>query len=330
VGTSISKGELRKIMLHRYGFPVLLAVLIPVFGQTPTTLDLSTQSRNVDFSNFRFTRPLTTGSSLPPTCQIGQLFFNTAVAAGTNVFSCTAQDTWTAVGSGSNYTLPQATATTLGGVTISSNSGLNISSGGLSVNYGVGQNTTAQGNDSRIIGALQIAKNLSDLANVTAALANLKLTGASPLSISASTTGNAATATQLRVLPAGCAPGQYATGVGASGNASCAQIQSSDVSGLAAALSQMNSSIANLQATVQSLASVPTFVDFETPVGTVDGANATFVLNAAPSPPASLVLHRNGMTLSPGADYSLSGKSISFSQAAVPQSGDLLSATYRR
>jgi hypothetical protein len=314
---------------HRYALVVFLALAIPAFSQTPTTLDLSRQSRNADFSNFRFTRPLTTGSSLPTTCQIGQLFFNTAVSAGTNVFSCTAPDTWTAVGSGSNYTLPPATATTLGGVTIPSNSGLTISSGGLSVTYGVGINTAAPGNDSRIIGALQTTRNLSDLANVTAALGNLKLTGASPLPISAPTTGNAATATQLRAVPAGCAPGQFATGVAASGNANCAQIQTSDVSGLVAQLSQINSSIANLQATVQSLASVTTFVDFETPVGTVDGVNATFVLNAAPSPPASLILHKNGMTLSPGADYSLSGKTIIFLQAAVPQSGDLITAAYR-
>jgi hypothetical protein len=317
-------------MLHRYAVVVLLMLAAPAFGQTPTTLDLSTQSRNADFSNFRFTRPLTKGSSLPITCQIGQLFFNTAVPAGTNVFSCTAPDTWTAVGSGSNYTLPPATATTLGGVTIPSTSGLNISAGGLSVTYGVGQNTAAQGNDSRIIGALQTTRNLSDVANVTAALGNLKLTGASPLSISAPTTGNAATATQLKAVPAGCVPGQYATGVAVSGNATCAQIQTSDVSGLAAQLSQINSSIANLQATVQSLASVPTFADFETPVGTVDGVNATFVVNAAPSPSSSLVLHRNGMALSPGVDYSLSGRTIIFSPAAVPQSGDLLTASYRR
>jgi hypothetical protein len=292
---------------------VLLGPLtIPAFGQTATSIDLATQSRNPDFSKFPFTRPLTQGSNLPAACQVGQLFFNTAAPAGGNVLSCTLPGIWTAVGSAFNYILPQATATTLGGVTIPSASGLTVSAGGLLVSYGTGQNTAAQGNDSRITGALQAGKNLNDLSNVTTALQNLKLTGASPLSISASTTGNAATATRLATLPTGCVAGQYATGVAASGNASCAQVQFSDVAGLSATISQMNSSIASLTAqvnsltaTVQSLASAPTFVDFEAPAGTVDGVNATFVLNAAPSPASSLVVHRNGVTLSPGADYSL-------------------------
>jgi hypothetical protein len=117
-----------------------------------------------------------------------------------------------------------------------------------------------------------------------------------------------------------------------------------DVTGLLAAITQINSSIDNLtktvaahdaminslSATVQNLVSAPTFVDFEIPAGVVDGVNATFVLNAAPSPSSSLVLHRNGMALSPGVDYSLSGRTIIFSPAAVPQSGDLLTASYRR
>jgi hypothetical protein len=323
--------------LLRFVVVLFGALTIPVFGQTATSIDLATQSRNADFSKFPFTRPLTQASSLPAACQLGQLFFNTAAPAGGNVFSCTLPGIWTAVGSAFNYILPQATATTLGGVIIPAASGLSISAGGLSVSYGTGQNTAAQGNDTRITGALQASKNLTDLSNVSTALQSLKLTGTSTLSIAASTTGNAATATRLATLPTGCAAGQYATGVAASGNASCAQVQSSDVAGLSATLSQMNSSIASLTAqvnsltaTVQSLASAPTFVDFETPAGTVDGVNATFVLNAAPSPASSLVVHRNGVTLSPGADYSLSGKTIVFSTNAVPQTGDLLNAMYRK
>ncbi|MGI9072221.1 MAG: glycosyl hydrolase family 28-related protein [Bryobacteraceae bacterium] len=130
-------------------------------------------------------------------------------------------NTWTGVGSGYAYTLPQATSTTLGGVTIPSNSGLNISLSALSVIYGTGTNTAARGNDSRITGALQAANNLSDVSNSTTALQNLHLTGASPMSISASTTGNAATATRLAAAPASCVSGQYARGISADGTPAC-------------------------------------------------------------------------------------------------------------
>jgi maleate cis-trans isomerase len=208
---------------------IVLLVLLRVLGfaQITTTLNLSTQGRNADFSKFPFTRPLTLGSSLPSTCQVGQLFFNTAAPGGTNVYACPARDTWTAVGSGNNYTLPQASSTTLGGVMIGS--GLAIASGALSVNLGTVTGSVAAGDDSRIIGALQSGKNLSDVANAVTVLQNLRLAGANPLSISAPTTGNAATATRLLAAPTGCAAGQYATGMATSGNALCAQVQYSQI-----------------------------------------------------------------------------------------------------
>jgi outer membrane murein-binding lipoprotein Lpp len=134
-------------------------------------------------------------------------------------------------------------------------------------------------------------------------------------------------------------------------------IKISDVTGLSAALSQMNNSVDTLNArvndlsttvgnlstkidnlsttvntladTVANLVRVPTFVDFELPVGSMDGSNPVFVLNAAPTPPSSLVLYRNGIKLSPGFDYSLSGNTILFATGAVPQAGDLLTARYR-
>lgn len=79
---------------------VVLAILFafsPAFSQI-TTLNLGTQGRNADFSNLSFTRPVTVGTSLPPTCQMGQLFFNSAAAAGSNLFGCTAPNTWTLQG----------------------------------------------------------------------------------------------------------------------------------------------------------------------------------------------------------------------------------------
>jgi hypothetical protein len=74
----------------------------------------------------------------------------------------------------------------------------------------------------------------------------------------------------------------------------------------------------------------PTFVDDETPAGTVNGTNAVFTLVNAPSPSASLVLFRNGIRQRVGVDYTISGSTITFLAVAVPQSGDILVADYRR
>jgi hypothetical protein len=62
---------------------------------TSTTINLQTQSRNPDFSSFPFTRPVTVGTALPSTCQVGQLFFNSAASAGSNLYACTASNVWT-------------------------------------------------------------------------------------------------------------------------------------------------------------------------------------------------------------------------------------------
>ncbi len=71
------------------------------------------------------------------------------------------------------------------------------------------------------------------------------------------------------------------------------------------------------------------FVDSETPLGTVDGANATFTLGAAPNPAASLKLFRNGLLQKQGLDYTLTGNTITFLGNAIPQPGDVLLADYR-
>ena len=74
----------------------------------------------------------------------------------------------------------------------------------------------------------------------------------------------------------------------------------------------------------------PSFSDNETPAGAVNAVNVTFTLNFPPSPAASLVLFRNGLLMKSGTDYSLSGGVITFSSVSIPQTGDLLLASYRR
>ena len=71
------------------------------------------------------------------------------------------------------------------------------------------------------------------------------------------------------------------------------------------------------------------FADSEVPAGAVNGSNTVFTLAAAPSPAASLDLYRNGLLMLQGADYQISANTITFFLASIPESGDLLVASYR-
>lgn len=71
------------------------------------------------------------------------------------------------------------------------------------------------------------------------------------------------------------------------------------------------------------------WTDMEVPVGVVDGVNPVFWLNAAPAPPTSLQVYRNGLLLSGGVDYDLSGQTITFRPGAAPAPGDVIGCWYR-
>lgn len=73
----------------------------------------------------------------------------------------------------------------------------------------------------------------------------------------------------------------------------------------------------------------PGFVDLEVPSGAVNGSNTVFTITQAPSPAGSLQLYRNGILLKPGIDFTLSSTTITFGSLSVPQTGDLLQASYR-
>jgi hypothetical protein len=98
----MSSSELEGCELMRANSALFLLVLLlgQGFSQTITTLNLQTQSRNADFSNFPFTRLITVGAAVPATCQVGQLLFNTAAPAGQNIFGCIQRDTWIGFGVG--------------------------------------------------------------------------------------------------------------------------------------------------------------------------------------------------------------------------------------
>jgi hypothetical protein len=64
-------------------------------GRAQTWIDLSTQTKNADFSNFPSTKPVAVKSILPPVCSPGQILFNLTVSPGQNLFYCTSTNTWT-------------------------------------------------------------------------------------------------------------------------------------------------------------------------------------------------------------------------------------------
>jgi hypothetical protein len=57
------------------------------------------------------------------------------------------------------------------------------------------------------------------------------------------------------------------------------------------------------------------FADNEVPMGTIDGTNTVFTLAHAPDPAASLLLILNATVLTQGVDYTLIGKTITFTTA---------------
>ncbi|MBM3783961.1 MAG: hypothetical protein FJW30_06340 [Acidobacteria bacterium] len=73
----------------------------------------------------------------------------------------------------------------------------------------------------------------------------------------------------------------------------------------------------------------PGFVDHEVPTGSVNGSNAVFTLAQPPSPATSLALYRNGILQKPGIDFSVTGNTVTFAALSIPQTSDLLMASYR-
>ncbi len=72
------------------------------------------------------------------------------------------------------------------------------------------------------------------------------------------------------------------------------------------------------------------FVDNQTPNGTINGVNLVFSLGSVPSPASSLRLYKNGILLMQSVDYTVSGSAITFLNArSAPTAGDSLVSFYR-
>ncbi|MBV9939230.1 MAG: hypothetical protein JO150_12060 [Acidobacteriaceae bacterium] len=103
----------------------------------------------------------------------------------------------------------------------------------------------------------------------------------------------------------------------------------STVNGLSSSVANLTNIVNNLSSTASTPSNVPTFFDGEIPQGTINGTNAVFNLTNAPNPATSLSLFRNGVLQKAGSDFTLSGSTITFLPASVPQSSDLVQASYR-
>ena len=76
---------------------ILLAAAAVPAAYTQTQVDLKWQTKgSVDFTNAATTKPFKSGAILPATCTVGELFWNTTVPAGANIYGCTAPNNWTA------------------------------------------------------------------------------------------------------------------------------------------------------------------------------------------------------------------------------------------
>ena len=76
-------------------YRILFAALLAAAADGQTVLSLDSQSKNVDFTKAAFTRPVKTGTTLPSTCSVGDLFFQTNAVAGSNLYGCATANTWT-------------------------------------------------------------------------------------------------------------------------------------------------------------------------------------------------------------------------------------------
>ncbi len=63
-------------------------------------LNLAKEAKNADFTNFPATSPVKTGTTLPATCVVGNLFFLSSAPAGQNLYACTSTNVFTLLSGG--------------------------------------------------------------------------------------------------------------------------------------------------------------------------------------------------------------------------------------
>jgi hypothetical protein len=89
-------------------------VALPGLGQT--RIDLGNQGKAPDFGAKAHTRPMQTGSVLPATCSLGELFFNSSANSGQNIYGCTATNIWQVMGGLGQCVVSDSMLTCAGGM----------------------------------------------------------------------------------------------------------------------------------------------------------------------------------------------------------------------
>ena len=126
---------------------LVLGAALPMWLCGQTAVDLRTQSKSVDFGTAPFTRPFTTGTVLPATCTVGNMFYKSDAPAGQNLYGCTATNTWTieagggggGAGSASQLadfqTVRNSSTNLLIGASCSTATPCNVRSGGITYSF---------------------------------------------------------------------------------------------------------------------------------------------------------------------------------------------------
>ena len=232
----------------------------------------------------------------------------------------------------------------LSGSVYTAGTGLNLAGGQFSANFGTSAGTVAQGNDSRIVNAVQStalgAGVLTALDTAPGTAGSVVINGGA---LGTPSSGSAANLTGLPIAGiAGLGAGVATALAAAAGSGAGLATLSAGVlpAGEFPALTgDVTNTAGNLATTVNNTAGTgftkyTNFVNYETPGGTVNGVNATFTLAAAPANCfgglSSLELYFNGDLLESGAgnDYTISGTTITM--LLVPQTGDKLRASYMK
>jgi hypothetical protein len=90
-------------MTMRRTITVSLLCAWPLLAQTTINGSRTIQG-SWDASGANWTKPAKSGSTLPATCSVGEVFFKVGAAAGQNLYFCTATNTWTQMSGGAGIT----------------------------------------------------------------------------------------------------------------------------------------------------------------------------------------------------------------------------------
>ena len=296
---------------------ILLSVLgcCLVAAQT-TKIDLQNQSRGVDFSAAPYTKPAKTGTALPPTCSTGEAYVLTTAAPGSNLFICTATNTWSLQGPGGSGGVTDHSQLTHLDYASSGHTGFQPALGYTPIN----STTLAQpngpaklGSDGKILPS-ELPAATSGLA---VAFATEQATGDGVQSIfnlaGTPLAGSLTVTINGQIQEAGPLMDYTLSGA---------------IVTFAVPSIPPNGARISFRYAVSTGSGTPT-VAFATDPATGNGSQTTFNLSSTPLS-GSLIVAVNGQVREPGAqaDYTQSGNTVTFYGSSVPANGARISFRY--